>query len=199
MAINPFRKGGTDTIPISEGGTGATDAATARANLGAGDLDETAHDLLDHTGLPGIPAALTPTALTYTFTWTNTNTAQSTGNLGFTPLFAIAIGVFSHDATGSAAAGFSASDNSTISVGMATGTATNAFSVAQHCETTGSSDEDTTAHDSDSIGGVSAVGSGAALSHGVAEIDVTAWSTTGITVDPNVNVTCRLTLLVVGF
>lgn len=62
MAINPFRKGGTDTVPVSEGGTGATVAGpaatpgTALNNLGA--LDTAAHALLDHStvlnaGLPG--------------------------------------------------------------------------------------------------------------------------------------------------
>lgn len=51
MAINPHRKGGVD-VPVTDGGTGASDAGSALTNLGA--LDETAHDLLDHTGLPGV-------------------------------------------------------------------------------------------------------------------------------------------------
>ena len=53
MAINPHRKGGPD-VPVADGGTSASDAATARANIGAGDLDTPAHALIDHTGLPGI-------------------------------------------------------------------------------------------------------------------------------------------------
>ncbi|MGA0270488.1 MAG: hypothetical protein ACO3ME_09345 [Ilumatobacteraceae bacterium] len=51
MPLNPHTKGGGD-VPISDGGTGAADAATVRSNLSA--LDETAHDALDHTGLTGI-------------------------------------------------------------------------------------------------------------------------------------------------
>ena len=57
MAINPFRKGGNDTIPIPDGGTGAVDAATALSNLGG--LDTPAHAAIDHTGLPGVGGALT--------------------------------------------------------------------------------------------------------------------------------------------
>ena len=51
MPVNPFRRGGPD-VPVLDGGTGASVAATALSNLGG--LDETAHDLLDHTGLTGI-------------------------------------------------------------------------------------------------------------------------------------------------
>jgi hypothetical protein len=52
MAINPHRKGGTD-VPVTDGGTGASDGGNALTNLGG--LDETAHDALDHAGLTGIP------------------------------------------------------------------------------------------------------------------------------------------------
>jgi hypothetical protein len=57
MAIVPFRRGGDDTIPITDGGTGGTNAASALANLGG--LDETAHDALDHTGLTGVGGGVT--------------------------------------------------------------------------------------------------------------------------------------------
>ncbi|MGA0270489.1 MAG: hypothetical protein ACO3ME_09350 [Ilumatobacteraceae bacterium] len=45
MPLNPFTKGSGD-IPISDGGTGASNAADARTNLNA--LNEAAHDLLAH-------------------------------------------------------------------------------------------------------------------------------------------------------
>jgi len=83
MAINPFRKGGDDTIPLSEGGTGATDAATALSNIGGidtaahstlnhagipgvGDLTTAAHSSLDHTGIPGASLSLRQRLLTPT-------------------------------------------------------------------------------------------------------------------------------------
>lgn len=51
MAINPFRKGGSDTIPVAEGGTGGTTASSALSNLGG--LDAASHALIDHSGLGG--------------------------------------------------------------------------------------------------------------------------------------------------
>ena len=51
MAINPFRRGGNDTIPVNEGGTGATDAASALSNLGG--LDTSGHSAIDHSGITG--------------------------------------------------------------------------------------------------------------------------------------------------
>ena len=51
MPVNPYVKGGTD-VPVLDGGTGASTAPGARTNLGA--LDETAHDLLGHSGLTGV-------------------------------------------------------------------------------------------------------------------------------------------------
>ena len=53
MAINPHRRGGPD-VPVVDGGTGAGDAATARSNLGAGDLTIAAHNSTDHTGFTGV-------------------------------------------------------------------------------------------------------------------------------------------------
>ena len=52
MAINPFRKGGNDTLPISEGGTGSTTGPNALTNIGG--LNTSAHALINHTGIPGV-------------------------------------------------------------------------------------------------------------------------------------------------
>lgn len=51
MPLNPHTKGGSD-VPVTDGGTGSSTGSGALANLGG--LDETAHDLLDHTGLTGV-------------------------------------------------------------------------------------------------------------------------------------------------
>lgn len=51
MPVNPYVKGGLD-VPVVDGGTGASTSSGARTNLDV--LDETAHDLLDHTGLTGV-------------------------------------------------------------------------------------------------------------------------------------------------
>ena len=70
MPVNPHVKGGTD-VPVADGGTGASVAATGLANLGGldtaghattnhagipgvGDLTTAAHSSLDHTGIPGV-------------------------------------------------------------------------------------------------------------------------------------------------
>jgi len=58
MPINPYVKGSTD-VSVTDGGTGASTAGGARTNLMA--LDETAHDLLDHTGLTGVGDLTTTT------------------------------------------------------------------------------------------------------------------------------------------
>lgn len=160
---------------------------------GVGDLTTAAHAVLNHGSIPGIFNQVT----TRTLNWVNNAAPVTTGALGFTPVFCMAIGVFSHTAAGGSL-NFSTTANSTISVGMATGTGTNAFSVSQHCEDGGTSDEDTTTHDSSSIAGVSSVNSGAGTSHTVASVDVTSFSSAGITLDPTVNVTARITLLIVG-
>lgn len=55
MAINPYRRGGTD-VPLVDGGTGASSAAAAITNLGA--LTTALHALIDHTGLPGVSGSI---------------------------------------------------------------------------------------------------------------------------------------------
>lgn len=211
MAVNPHVRGGTD-VPVTDGGTGSSVAATALSNLGGlasadhttlnhaglpgvGDLTTAAHGSLDHAGIPGVGFSQVSQ---FTFTWTNNGAAQSTGSLGFTPAYCIALGMFGHDASGTAAASFAATNNSSITFGIATGTGSLAKSVSQHCEDGGTSDEDATSHDSSSIAGVTAVNTGSSLSHSVASLDVTAFGASNITLDPSVNITARVTLLVIG-
>ena len=50
MAKSTYRRGGQN-IAVADGGTAADDAATARTNLDA--LGATAHNTLDHSGIPG--------------------------------------------------------------------------------------------------------------------------------------------------
>lgn len=52
MARNSYRRGGSD-VPVTDGGTGASSAGSARSNLGAGDLTTAAHGSLDHSAIPG--------------------------------------------------------------------------------------------------------------------------------------------------
>lgn len=51
MAINPHRKGGPD-VPLTDGGTGASDAAAALAALGG--LSSASHATTDHVGITGV-------------------------------------------------------------------------------------------------------------------------------------------------
>jgi len=51
MPVNPHIKGGPD-VPVVDGGTGASDAATGLTNLGG--LDATAHLSINHAGIPGV-------------------------------------------------------------------------------------------------------------------------------------------------
>jgi hypothetical protein len=51
MPVNPHVKGGSD-VPIGDGGTGASDAATGLSNLGG--LDVASHGSTNHAGIPGV-------------------------------------------------------------------------------------------------------------------------------------------------
>ncbi len=51
MPVNPHVKGGSD-VPVTSGGTGASDASTGLSNLGG--LDSSGHAVIDHAGIPGV-------------------------------------------------------------------------------------------------------------------------------------------------
>jgi len=59
MPKTPYTRAGA-TVPITDGGTGAEDAATARTNLGAGDLTVAAHATTDHSGILGVSSPIAP-------------------------------------------------------------------------------------------------------------------------------------------
>jgi len=56
-----YQKGGPTDVAITDGGTDSSTAAAARTALGItvydATTDETAHDILDHAGLTGVPGA----------------------------------------------------------------------------------------------------------------------------------------------
>jgi hypothetical protein len=102
--VNNGKRAADGAVPvyqIADGGTGETTAGAALTALGginAADhngidhtltplflLNETAHDLLDHVGLTGIPAAM-QVSLTASG---GAATSHSSGALAFTPKFAI--------------------------------------------------------------------------------------------------------------
>jgi hypothetical protein len=76
MAVNPYRRGGGDVI-IGDGGTSASNAATALANLGG--LSTTTHGTINHQGLAGIPP-LYSQVLDSTSTLSDINTALADSN-----------------------------------------------------------------------------------------------------------------------
>ncbi len=77
------RRGGTD-VPVVDGGTGASAAAQALANLSG--LDIAGHAAINHAAILGVPGALQSAFFQYAAA-----TFVSTGALGFTPIAAIVI------------------------------------------------------------------------------------------------------------
>jgi hypothetical protein len=61
MPVNPHIKGGSD-VPVTDGGTGASDAASGLTNLGG--LDSAAHAVVNHAGIPGVGDLTTAAHLT---------------------------------------------------------------------------------------------------------------------------------------
>lgn len=192
MPVMPYFKGGAD-VAITDGGTDASTAGTALTNLGG--LDEPAHDLLSHAGLPGIPDELQITTRQLTFN--NTTGGVSTGSLGFTPIACIAIGALKRDSVNAG----------TISIGFATSTS-NEMGVAHVADNNGSDNDDLVCYDVNDIIGVletnrsvGALGTSFTAQTGTPNrLNVTAFSSSGITLDPQVadGVTGRVFLLIFG-
>lgn len=164
-------------------------------NDGTGPSGTVNHSNLNHSNIPGVGFNQVST---HTFDWSASSTARSTGPLGFTPAYAIAIGVFNHSllsTTVSTAA-------STMTIGVATGTGSNASSVGQMADRTGSADTMCTTYDTDSIAGISTHGDSGGVSvktsWDLVDVDVTAFSSSGITLDPTASLTGFVILLVVG-
>lgn len=125
----------------------------------------------------------------FSFTWSNDSNAKSTGALGFTPRFAMAI--FAGRASNNTP------DRTSISVGFATGTGSNAKGVGAF-ENQGASTSDwSTSIDDDAIGGLSFQDTGLVFSFAV-DINVTAWGPSNVTVQPVSAIAGTMHLLVIG-
>lgn len=198
MAINPYRKGGPD-VPVNDGGTEASDASGARANLGAGDLTAAGHATINHTGLPGVPGGLQTRF--FTMTWTNSSTAFSTGVLAFTPSFAIVYGIATHDNAGLPTATWTG-QLASVFFGVAKGPNSNDSGVVtaqQH--NSGNANDQAAAFDNGFVGGNPPAGDviGNAVTLSLSRrLDVTSWGSGGITLTPNSAFTARAFMLVVG-
>jgi hypothetical protein len=143
MPVNPHVKGGAD-VPVPDGGTGASDAASGLSNLGGldaaihavlnhagipgvGDLTTASHSSLNHAGVPGVPAPLTAAMKTAA-----AQASTITLATGFTPKAAILI------------LGYGDQDSKGVAVGATSGT--------QACINTGAG----SIHTSGKIGSVAA-------------------------------------------
>jgi hypothetical protein len=200
MPVNPFRKGGPE-ISVGDGGTDATDAPTARTNLGMGDLDTAAHALINHAGLPGIPASFQTQI--WTPVWTNSTTPMSSGALGFTPAFILAFGVSSHMNNGDAAPSFTITQLASTFIGAARSTAfqdAGAVSIQQH--NSGEANHECAGFAAGFVGGHAAAGdvTGVAATNNMAvRLDITQFNSSGVQLTPvSGAITARAFVLIVG-
>ena len=84
LQVGRFHEKGGDDVPVTDGGTNASDATNARTNLGISVYDAstlgTAHASIDHTGLTGIPETGF-VVLDSTATMSDINTAINTSGV----------------------------------------------------------------------------------------------------------------------
>ena len=125
----------------------------------------------------------------FTLTWSASSSAMATGAIGFVPKYAIVIfGGYSGGGT----------NRPVMSVGVVTGTASNAKSVMAAEKADASDNDYTVSTDADSAFGQSFTAGGYISSHDTMEGNVTSFSAAGITITPTTSLTGTAFLLVVG-
>lgn len=125
-----------------------------------------------------------------TMSWSNDATSKTTGALGFEPAFAIVLFVGYRNSSGS--------DRPVHSVGVLTGTGSQAKSTSSTNSGSGSSSLWTASPDFDSAGGGPTLSGGFVSSHSDWELDATVFSSAGVTLDPTAAITGSAILLIVG-
>lgn len=180
--------GGTNVGILVDKNAG-TGAAVQIDNSGAGnDITGTGStwsvDNLGNAIFNSVTATLNQTIVT--LSWTSDATSKSTGALGFTPRYAVIL-FAGHVGTTNQAA---------MSVGFATGVGTGVAVAVTDNQGAGTVDH-TVGYDTSVPAGLPGINLGFETSFSRGQIDVTAFSSSGITLDPDVAVTGVAHLLIV--